>query len=195
MSAAPFSCLRLDESLAEPLARLFDRVGSACFCRYFHFDGDKNAWQLRLAHEPEANRRELFAHAALPALSGVVATLPDGAAIGWMKLEAAASLPKLYAQRPYRRLPCFEGPRSKVMVVGCFLVDPEWRRRGVARALLNAGLELARAERMSAVEAFPRRAEGAPDEQLFTGPLGLFTSRGFEIVSDQTQYPVLRLVL
>jgi GNAT superfamily N-acetyltransferase len=195
VSAAPFSCTRLDGSLAEPLARLFDRVGSACFCRYFHFEGDKNAWQLRLAHEPEANRRELFDHAREPVLTGVVATLPDGAAIGWMKLEAAASLPKLYAQRTYRALPCFEGPRAGVLTVGCVLVDPEWRRRGVARALLNAGIGLARAERMSAIEAFPRRAEGAPDEQLFTGPLSLFTSEGFEIVSEQTQYPVLRLVL
>ncbi len=195
MSAAPFSCSRLDARLAEPLARLFDRVGSACFCRYFHFEGDKNAWQMRLAHEPEANRRELFAHAREPVLTGVVATLADGAAIGWMKLEAAARLPKLYAQRTYRALPCFEGPRSGVLTVGCFLVDPEWRRRGVARALLNAGIELARAERMSAIEAFPRRVEGAPDEQLFTGPLALFTSAGFEIVSDQTQYPVLRLVI
>jgi len=195
VSAAPFSCSRLDSSLAEPLARLFDRAESSCFCRYFHFEGDNNAWLARLFHEPDANRRELIAHARDPVLTGVVATLPDGTAVGWMKLEAAKSLPKLYAQRTYRALPCFEGPRAGVLTVGCFLVDPAWRRRGVARALLRAGLDLARAEHMSAVEAFPRRAEGAPDEQLFTGPLALFTSAGFEIVSDQTQYPVLRLVL
>jgi len=195
VSDAPFACSRLDASLAEPLASLFDRAGSSCFCRYFTFEGDKNAWLARLAHEPDANRRELLAQAREAALSGVVATLPDGTAIGWMKLEAATSLPKLYAQRTYRSLPCFDGPRSGVLAVGCFLVDPAWRRRGVARGLLRAGLELARAEHMSAVEAFPRRAEGAPAEQLFTGPLALFTTEGFEIVSDQTQYPVLRLVL
>jgi GNAT superfamily N-acetyltransferase len=195
VSDAPFSCSRLDASVAESLAGLFDRVGSGCFCRYFEFEGDKNAWLGRLAHEPQLNRRELLAHARDPVLAGVVATLPDGTAIGWMKLEAAASLPKLYAQRTYRALPCFEGPRAGVMAVGCFLVEPDWRRRGVARALLRAGLALARAEHMSAVEAFPRRAEGVDAEQLFTGPLSLYTSEGFEVVSDQTQYPVLRLVL
>jgi GNAT superfamily N-acetyltransferase len=195
VSDAPFSCSRLDASLAEPLAGLFDRVGSSCFCRYFQFEGDKNAWLARLAHEPDVNRRELLAHARDPVLTGVVATLPDRTAIGWMKLEAATSLPKLYAQRTYRALPCFAGPRAGVLTVGCFLVDPEWRRRGVARALLRAGLELARAEHLSAVEAFPRRAEGVDPEQLFTGPLSLFATEGFEIVSDQTQYPVLRLVL
>lgn len=195
MSDAPFSCARLDRSLAEPLAGLFDRVGSSCFCRYFEFEGDKNAWLGRLAQEPDANRRELLLRAAEPRFAGVVATLRDGTAIGWMKLEAATSLPKLYAQRTYRSLPCFDGPRTGVMTVGCFLVDPAWRRRGVAHALLRAGLELARSEGASAVEAFPRRAEGVDAEQLFTGPLSLFTSEGFEIVSDQTQYPVLRLVL
>jgi len=195
VSHAPFTCAQLDARLAAPLAELFDRSSSSCFCRYFQFEGDKNAWLGRLAHEPDANRHELLAHAAKPELTGVVATLGDDTVIGWMKLEAAASLPKLYAQRTYRALPVFDGARAGVMAVGCFLIDPAWRRRGVARALLRTGLALARANGMSAVEAFPRRAEGVGAEALFTGPLALFTSEGFQIVSDQSQYPVLRLIL
>ena len=195
MSDPAFSATALTESLVPALGELFDRVGSGCFCNYFHFEGDKNEWLGRLANEPEENRRALLERTRTSALSGVVAALPTGRVIGWMKVERALSLPKLYAQRTYRALPCFEGDRSGVFCVGCFLVDPEFRRRGVARALLRTGVELARAQGASAVEAFPRRAEGIGDEERFTGPLALFESESFGIVSEQTQYPVLRRVL
>jgi GNAT superfamily N-acetyltransferase len=195
VSDAAFSTTALTESLVPALGELFDRAGSGCFCNYFHFEGDKNAWLGRLASEPEENRRELAARTRQQALSGVVAALPSGGVIGWMKLEPATSLPKLYAQRPYRALPCFGGDRSTVLCIGCFLVDPAFRRRGVARALLRTGLALARSAGATAVEAFPRCAEGIGDEERFTGPLALFASEGFGIVSEQSQYPVLRRVL
>jgi len=190
-----FSCEPLGPVSAPALAALFERAGSSCFCRYFEFEGDKNAWQARLAFEPAENRHELLERAARPELAGVVARLPDTTVVGWMKLERALALPKLYAQRTYKSLPVLAGDREGVFTVGCFLVDPAWRRRGVARALLAAGLELARAHGARAVEAFPRRAEGVADEQLFTGPLELFSAQGFEIIHEQAQYPVLRRVL
>lgn len=190
-AASPFVCEALDRANAPELARLFERAGSACFCSYWHFDGDKNAWQARLAFEPDANRRELFERAEQP-LVGVVAKREDGSVVGWMKLEPAAHLPKIYAQRPYRALPGLTPARSGVWTVGCFLVDGEFRRCGVARALLERGVELARAAGARTLEAFPRRAEGVRDEELWTGPLALFASAGFEVVHEQIQYPVLR---
>jgi GNAT superfamily N-acetyltransferase len=192
VSEATFTCEPLASASAPALAALFDRAGSSCFCRYFHFEGDKNAWLARLAFEPAENRRELSDRAARPALAGVVARLPDHSVIGWMKLERALDLPKLYAQRTYRNLPVLAEARERVYAVGCFLVDPAWRRRGVSSALLARGIELARVEGARAIEAFPRRAEGVGDEELWTGPFGLFTAHGFAIVHEQAQYPVLR---
>jgi GNAT superfamily N-acetyltransferase len=192
VSALVVRCEALGEASTEALAELFDRAGSSCFCSYFHFEGDKNAWLARLAHEPEQNRRELAERARTPSLRGVVAKLDDARVVGWMKLEPALALPKLYAQRTYKGLPIFTGERAHVWTIGCFLVDPDFRRRGVARALLEKGIELARSAGARALEAFPRRAEGVMDEQLFTGPLALFESAGFAVVHDQAQYPVLR---
>jgi hypothetical protein len=39
---------------------------------------------------------------------------------------------------------------------------------------------------------FPRRAEGVGAEELWTGPFPLLEREGFEVVHDQTQYPVMR---
>ena len=112
-----------------------------------------------------------------------------------MKLTFTSAVPKLYAQRPYRGVPCLRDDRDRTVTVGCFLVDEAWRRRGVAAALLERGLELARAAGALAVEAFPRRAEGLRDEELWTGPHGLFARFGFDVVHDLAQYPVVRRML
>lgn len=187
---------------AAALAALFDREGSACFCRWWHFDGDKNAWLDRCAHRPEENRAELLADFAsgTEEVRGVIAR--DGErVVGWMKLTPASAVPKLYAQRPYRGLPCFAAAaasadqRRDVFTVGCFLIDAELRRQGVARALLLEGIRIARAAGARAIEAFPRSAEGLPPEEMWTGHYGTLIRAGFAVVDDSTPYPVLRLSL
>jgi GNAT superfamily N-acetyltransferase len=188
-------CEPLGTAHSAALAALFERAESRCYCRYFHFDGDKNDWQARLAFEPERNRDALLARAAGSPPGGVVAVMPSGDVVGWMKLEPSTELPMLYSQRGYRALPCFTGERSGVWTLGCFLVDPAFRRRGVARALVRAGIEVARGLGAHAIEAFPRRAEGIGAEELWTGPFTLLAEGGFELVHDQAQYPVLRRLL
>jgi GNAT superfamily N-acetyltransferase len=186
-----FACEPLDHTNAPDLAELFERVESGCYCSYWHFPCDKNAWLARLAFEPQENRRELIERAQTPP-RGVVARLTGGTAIGWMKLEPAMQLPKIYEQRVYRGLVGLGSERAGVWTVGCFLIDTAWRRRGVARALLRRGIELARAGGAVTLEAFPRRAEGVRDEELWTGPFELFITEGFAVSHEQTQYPVLR---
>jgi ribosomal protein S18 acetylase RimI-like enzyme len=195
VSALGLRCVRLDESSAAAAAALFVREANACYCRYHHFDGDKNAWLARLFHEPEQNEREFLAGAASKRLSGMVALTDDGTALGWLKISEHQALRKLYDQKLYRGLPCFGGAREGVFAVGCFLVDEGFRRRGIARTLLRAALAQVRAEGGRAVEAFPRGAEGVPEAELWTGPARLFLSEGFEVVNDFHPYPVLRKTL
>jgi GNAT superfamily N-acetyltransferase len=182
---------------AAELALLFEREGCACFCRWWHFAGDKNAWLARIAHAPDDNRRELLAalETRSDQSSGVIARLTDGRAIGWMKLAPATEMNKLYEQKPYRGLACFGGNRADVFVVGCFLVDPEWRRRGVAHALLTAGIELAKQQGARVIEAFPRSAEPVSEQLLWTGPPSVFRRAGFQVVDASGPYPVLRRLL
>jgi GNAT superfamily N-acetyltransferase len=192
---ASFECQPLSRAHAAILPALFERASSSCYCEWWHFEGDKNAWLARLAHAPEANRERLVERAETPDLGGVVAVGRNGDAVGWMKLTHASAVPKLYAQRPYRGLPCFAENRDRTATLGCFLVDPAWRRQGVSEALLRAGIALARAAGAVAIEAFPRRAEGLRDEELWTGPHGLLHRHGFEIVHELGQYPVVRRML
>ena len=176
---------------ADALVELFARTGTPCHCQYWHFSGDKNAWLDRLFHAPEDNRSAFVAGLESTELKGVVA-LVEGQAVGWMKLCAAERVPKLYEQRLYKGLPCFAGPRAGILTIGCMLVDESWRRRGVARRLVQTGIELAHAVRATGIEAFPRSHEHAQAPELWLGPINVFLEAGFRIVNDFAPYPVLR---
>jgi GNAT superfamily N-acetyltransferase len=175
------------------LVSLFERTSTPCHCRYWHFAGDKNAWLDRLFHAPEQNRAEFVESlAATPAEPRGVVALHAGQAVGWLKLCPAERVPKLYDQRLYRGLPALSGPREGVLTVGCLLVDEEFRRRGVARALIQHAVVIAQAQGARSIEAFPRRSDQAGPAELWMGPFAVFEQVGFKIVSDFGPYPVLR---
>jgi GNAT superfamily N-acetyltransferase len=176
------------------LAALFKAAGSSCYCRFWHFTETNNAWLERCATAPLDNRAEL--EAALDARSdearGVVAIL-GGQLIGWLKVAPAAVMQKAYDRRLYRGLPCFAGERAGVFLVGCSLVHPDHRQKGVATAMVEGAVRIAPSWGAQALEAMPRRPrEPVSDEELWTGPMGAFEKNGFVEVHAFEPYPVLR---
>lgn len=185
------------------LAALYAAAEVPCHCRYWHFAGDKNEWLERCFLRPEENRREL--DRALAARSedalGVVAELassdePGGAFVGWCKITPSTAIAKAYEQRFYRGLDCFGGERASVWLVGCVLVHPAHRMRGLSERLVRGAVELARSMGASAVEAFPRRVcSSVSDGELWMGPAGVYERVGFAPVGGEDPYPVLRTEL
>lgn len=173
---------------------LFKAAGSLCYCRFWHFTETNNAWLARCAAAPMDNQAEL--EAALAAGSdearGVVALSGDQL-IGWLKVAPAAVMQKAYDRRLYRGLPCFAGERAGVFLIGCALVHPDHRHRGVATALVDGAVRIAPSWGARALEALPRRPrEPVSDEELWTGPMGAFVKNGFVEVHAFEPYPVLR---
>lgn len=198
MAKDELSVVPLEPGHAEALAELFDRSEHHCYCRYLHFPGDKYAWQDRLANNPERSRAELIRAVASqsPEARGVVAIEPESKrVIGWLKLSPAQTLDKLYGQRLYRRLPCFDRAPEGVFTLGCFFVEPEYRRQGLAKKLIRAAIELGRKLGAHSLEALPRGASDASDAEYWLGRGSTFLATGFELIHDFAPYPVLRLKL
>lgn len=184
--------MRVDALSAESLPgllALFEASSSNCFCRYWHFGGNKNEWLDRLAHRPEENAAELTGAVGSEQGRGLLAFDDAGAVIGWMKLTRRAEVPKLRGLSVYRTLDL--GDEEATFSIGCFLIHPEARGRGVARALVAAAPAFVRAWGGRAVEAYPRRSP-APlyPEEAWQGPESLFSD--FDVVHDVAPYPVYR---
>lgn len=178
------------------LEALFEAAGSPCYCRFWHFSGTNNDWLARCADGGVENRRELAAalEAGSDEARGVVALAPE--VVGWMKVAPAEAVAKAYERRLYKGLPCFSGDRAGVYLIGCALVHPAYRRRGVATALVAGAVKFAPAWGARALEALPRRPrEPVGDEELWTGPVSAFTKNGFVEVNTFEPYPVLRRTL
>lgn len=180
-----------------PLAALFEAAGSTCYCRYLHFEGDKNDWLLRCAQAAGDNQAELDAallRGSDDALGVVAMAGPD--LVGWLKLAPAAAVSKQYEGRFYRALPCFAGDRRDVYLLACALVRPDQRRLGVATRMVSAAIALARSRGARAVEALPRRSrEPVSDAELWTLPIAALEAAGLVEVGGEGPYPVLRLEL
>lgn len=183
----------VDERRVHSLIRLFEAASSSCFCRYWHFRGTKNEWLDRCANRPEENAAELASalREADPSARGLVAIDQD-TVVGWMKLTAREHVPKLRGLPVYRGLDL--GDDTTTFSVGCLLVHPSARGRGVARALVEAAPAFVRAWGGQAVEAYPRRCgEPLHPEEVWQGPESVFARAGFEVVHDVAPYPVYRL--
>jgi GNAT superfamily N-acetyltransferase len=185
----PIAPQHLDE-----LSDLFRACECPCFCRYWHFEGDKNAWLARCAEAPHMNEAELRADVVRsdPRAGGIVA-LEGGLVIGWMKLAPRATLPKLRTRTVYRALDL--GADDGVLSIACMLVHPDKRKTGVARALVTGAIAAARDRGAKMIEAYPHAANGLGPHEAWMGPHELFVALGFVRVAGEGAYPVLRFTL
>lgn len=180
----------------DALAQLFRACDCPCFCRFWHFEGDKNAWLERCAQSPAANETELRADVLRGEARAAGLVALDGSRVsGWMKLAPRATLPKLRGQSVYRTLDL--GPDDGVLSIGCMLVHPDMRGTGIARALVTAATRMAHDRGARAIEAYPHATENVHEvpERMWMGPYTLFSSLGFKRVAGDDVYPVLRFTL
>ena len=183
----------LDAAHVESWAALFEACHCACYCRFWHFIGTTNDWLARTAFSAEVNREEHVQGllAGDPASRGLVALAGGDAVVGWMKLVPRTNVTKLRKGRVYGALDL--GPDEGVYSIGCFLVHPEHRGKGVARALVGAADEAVRAWGGRAIEAYPRRSsDELRPEEVWMGPERIYIDAGYTHIAGEPPYPVYR---
>lgn len=181
----------ISAALLPRLDAFFEASASSCYCRYWHFTGNKNEWLERCAFRPEENAAELAAAvtSSAPEGRGLVAIDERGDVVGWLKLTPRASVPKLRALPVYRNHDL--GDDRVTYSIGCVLVRPDARGHGVVRALVEAAPGFAEAWGAKTIEAYPRRsAEPLHPEEAWQGPEKVFVDAGFRPVVDVAPYPV-----
>lgn len=165
----------------DALAALFREGGDPRWCWCQH-------WRLRskdmaAAKVPELRAR-LRSQAGEP--PGLVAF--DGKrAVGWVSLGPRPDFERIVRSRVIPKI-----DDRPVWSIVCFAVSESARGRGVARALLDAAVEHARARGATALEAYPVRVgdgEAIHPDSAFTGTLPMFERAGFRVVADRASDP------
>jgi ribosomal protein S18 acetylase RimI-like enzyme len=104
--------------------------------------------------------------------------------IGWCQVGPRDRLLKLCEQFSLE-------PDPETWAITCFLIHPDFRRRGFAGTLLGAVLEDLPARGVRRVEAFPRRGPNLDPLDLWNGPEELFRSVGFKVFREDPIRPIL----
>ena len=142
-----------------------------CYCNCFYADHSEKPWKTRTAQE---NRSAVAERISQDKMGGYLAL--DGAvAIGWCGAAPMTSVPDFADDE--------DPDKPDIGVITCFVVAPEWRRQGVARALLRFACADFTELGLSIAEANPRPNAASDAEQHF-GPLALYLAEGFRHVRD-----------
>ena len=192
--------------LWDDVTTLFGTRGdpARCWCQWFRMRND--SWKAATtASNRAALRAQLDAAAAgradRPPPPGVLAYTEDGEPVGWCAIAPRASYPRVLASQVLQaaRSTAAETDDPDVWSLTCFVVRVGHRRQGVAGALLDGALELARSHGARRVEAYPLDVAAKPSvsaSELYHGPLHLFIARGFrEVARSGAARAVVRLDL
>lgn len=113
-----------------------------------------------------------------PPAPGYLAYLDD-VPVGWVGVAVRTKTPRLVQSRT---IPAIDD--LPVWSIGCFRIRPGYRRRGIARALLDGVVAAARRARAPGVEAYPIDPAGRRVEvgAGFVGIASMFDAAGFRRV-------------
>ena len=170
----------------DALADLFREGGDPrwCWCQY---------WRLRSkdfsASKVPQLRERLHDQELSMEPPGLVAFDGDRA-VGWVSLGPRTEFERIVRSKV---IPTIDD--RPVWSIVCFAVSSTARGQGVARTLLDAAIEHARANGAEALEAYPVAIDaGEPihAEAAFTGTLPMFERAGFRVVAERASDPSSR---
>lgn len=154
---------------------------AGCFCRFYHTDCSSEDWQKRSSEE---NKQDAFNAIRNGSMKGYLAFDQDKV-IGWVNANAVQAYPRLYPIiKPY-----MISPKSGTVV--CFVIHPDYRRQGVASALLQAAVDGFEKEGYASVLGNPFENQEKP-EKAYHGTLGMYERAGFKILEQQGSQAVMR---
>ena len=187
---------------------------STCYCQYHHTPIAVD-WDARSG---EDNRAAMEQRIATGEMEGFLAYAPAkatdnagdtagtegtagtaradaGQVVGWVNVQPRNKLAHCFARMDIAPTP-LEHPDFRIAQIMCFIVHPAWRRRGVARALLEGACDALARRGIRAIEAYPRKAadRDAPTAH-YHGPRQLFLDAGFAIVRDDPRFTVVQKTL
>jgi len=162
-----------------------------CYCHFYEVPV-AIPWPTLDGH---SNRAAMAARIASGEMDGFLA-YSGREVVGWINAQPYHKLQHACA-RLRIAAPKLPVPPHEAAAIVCFVTAPDWRRRGVARALLDGALENFAARGIAVVDAFPWSV-GVDDTAAtdhYHGSPALFAAAGFTEIARHETMTVVRRAL
>jgi len=151
---------------------------SKCYCFSFHFTGADEEWTKK------ANRAAVIKYINDGKLRGYLA-YSNNKPVGWCNVNDRSNYVRLTINPDF-----VKEKNGKVCSIVCFLISPDYRRKGIAEKILQQICTDYSVKNYDYIEAYPRKGE-LSCEGHFVGPLNMYEKYNFKIEKeDESQFIV-----
>lgn len=152
---------------------------SVCYCFSYHFVGTKEQWNK------DQNRSSVIKYINEHKMTGYLAYM-NGQPVGWCNVNN-----RLNYERLLKYYDLIDNPEDKVCSVVCFLIHPEYRRKGIAQKILEQICTDYSSKGYDYIEAYPGKGK-LSSEKHYKGPPELYRKFDFKIHKEYSDYYVVR---
>ncbi|MBI9108698.1 MAG: GNAT family N-acetyltransferase [Spirochaetales bacterium] len=151
-----------------------------CYCYSYHFTGSAEEWDIE-----GRNRAKAIELINLHHMRGYLA-YDEGKPIGWCNANDKNNYERLKLSEEL-----WNESKEKICSVVCFVISPEYRRKGVATKLLERVCKDYKEEGYDYVEAYPDN-KAISSEDKYNGPKSLYEKNKFKIYKKLEEYNIVR---
>ena len=179
----------LNPKIIEEFLNFFDNVAftdnpewSGCYCQFYHFPGSIKEWGETTKEQKRKASEKLILEEKMKGFLAYVNNQP----VGWCNVNNKEA----YSSIPYEE-ESEEIMKDKIASVVCFVIAPSYRKKGVARFILQKAIINLREKGFKWLESYPRKGE-LSDAHSYHGPISLYTSEGFFVFNETEDSMILR---
>ena len=194
-ASAEYSSKELSDKTWPDFEKLFRRQGLVgdgwwCWCTFHHissFSLPENQQPPTRAERAKLNHQKKKKLVATNCAHGILVYV-KGEPVGWCQFGPREELPRMDNTTKYRKLAlALEKVSNRLWRITCFVVDKEYRRRGVASFGLRAALETIKKKGGGIVEAYPVRKTDQGANCIYCGTVSMFERAGFKTMAPLAQ--------
>jgi len=150
-----------------------------CYCYSFHFTGTAEQWNK------EDNRAAVIKLIKAEKMRGFLA-YHKGVPVAWCNVNDRINYERLMS------IYQLDTPNDdKVCSIVCFLVSPEYRRKGIANLILERIIKEYSLRDYDCLEAYPAIGDSSC-EKNYKGPVSLYMKHNFKVIKGCENYSVVR---
>ncbi len=179
----------LSPQLIKYFLHFFDNIAftdnpdwSGCYCQFYHHPGSIKEWGETSKEQKRSASEKLILEGRMKGFLAYVNNQP----VGWCNVNS---------RDVYSNIPCEDESKEdtidKIASIVCFVIAPSYRKKGIARFLLQQAMINLRENGFKWLESYPRKGE-LSDAHSYHGPVSLYYSEGFFVVNETDASMVMR---